>query len=102
MRNLSKARQKEIITKMVGRNTKRYNILKAMEEMTELSLILNQLQTKPKKVKQQAIIDEIGDASIRLMVLKQMFPNKLIEKRISMKLTNYLDGLTNSSRKRQI
>lgn len=68
--------------KLVKHNTYEYNLLKASEELQELSLILLQKINKPQKVKNSAIIDEIGDVDIRLRVLKEMFSKKAVKRRI--------------------
>ena len=81
--------QEEIIHYLYVKNGTGYNIHKASEELQELSLILTQKLTKPTKVNDQNIIDEIGDVIIRLEVLKKIFPADLIEKRIEAKLAKY-------------
>ncbi len=75
---------KEIAKKLAETNEFNYNILKAIEEFTELSLILTQLLTKG--VKHQDIIDEIGDCKIRLKVLDSLFDKEAINKRIAYKV----------------
>ena len=70
-------------------NGERYNLHKAAEEFQELGLVLNQKLLKPGKVKDQEIIDEIGDCLIRLKILTRMFPQEAIDKRVAYKLSKY-------------
>lgn len=79
----------EIIDYLHKKNTYNYNLHKASEECQELGLVLNQFLLKSKKVKQQEIIDEIGDVIIRIEILKKMFPIELINERINKKLSKY-------------
>ena len=82
-----KKRQKEIIEHLFKTNKKEYNLAKAAEELSELSLVLQQKALKPTKVDDQEILDEIGDVIIRLKVLKKMFNKDKIKLRITHKLT---------------
>jgi hypothetical protein len=79
----------EIIKTIHDRNGYFYNLHKASEECQELGLILNQKLLKQDKVEDEAIIDEIGDVMIRLEILKLMFDNDKIQKRIDYKLAKF-------------
>jgi|JI10StandDraft_1071094.scaffolds.fasta_scaffold12871_19 NTP pyrophosphatase (non-canonical NTP hydrolase) len=70
-------------------NTTKYNILKAVEELNELSTRLMQNYNKPHKADAQATIEEIGDVIIRIEVLKKIFPINSIEDRIEYKLGKF-------------
>jgi hypothetical protein len=65
--------QLEMIDYLYRNNGRKYNMHKASEEFQELGLVLNQKLLKPTKVDDQEIIDEIGDAIIRLEILKRMY-----------------------------
>lgn len=79
----------KIIEYLVETNKHKYNLHKASEEFQELALVLNQKLLKPNKVDDKEIIDEIGDAIIRMEVLKRMFNIDDIQKRIDNKLSKY-------------
>lgn len=81
--------QEEIINHLVHTNGLKYNLHKASEECQELGLVLNQYLLKPKKVDTQEIIDEIGDVIIRLEILKRMFSQESIQKRVDFKLGKF-------------
>lgn len=74
---------------MAHNNTRKYNRLKAVEELQELALILVQKVNKPEKVNDQQIIDEIGDVKIRLEVLERIFSSDAINERINNKLNQF-------------
>ena len=77
---------KELIKYLVENNDYKYNLLKAAEELQELSLVLTQMVLKEEKVDKQEVIDEIGDVVIRLNVLFHLFSLKKISKRVTFKL----------------
>ncbi len=77
---------KELIKHLVENNDYKYNLLKAAEELQELSLILTQMALKEEKVSKQAVIDEIGDVKIRLKVLKFFFDKNRVKERIEFKM----------------
>jgi NTP pyrophosphatase (non-canonical NTP hydrolase) len=81
--------QFKVIDHLVKSNGEKYNLQKASEECMELALILTQKLTKPIRINDQNIIDEIGDVIIRLEILKKMFDNDKIKTRISYKLKNF-------------
>jgi hypothetical protein len=66
-------------------NTKVYNLQKASEECMELALALQQMSLKPKKVLDQAVIDEIGDVKIRIKILEHLFDRNKIQDRVNYK-----------------
>lgn len=80
---------KKLIKKLSKSNEYEYNLLKSSEELQELSLALTQFVNKPNKVDKQEIIDEIGDVTIRLKILKELFDKKAINKRIKYKISKF-------------
>lgn len=80
------------IDKMAETNEWAYNIDKTIEELLELAEVLMKRKLKgtsehaPKK---QAIIDEVGDVEIRLMVLRRLLGEEAIDKRIEDKLAKF-------------
>jgi hypothetical protein len=76
---------KELIKYLVDNNDYTYNLLKTAEELQELALVLTQMALKEDKVKNQEVIDEIGDVKIRLKVLGHLFSKKDVKKRIKYK-----------------
>jgi NTP pyrophosphatase (non-canonical NTP hydrolase) len=79
----------KIVAKLAESNDYKYNLLKASEELQELALVLTQRALKEERVKDQAIINEIGDVAIRYSVLCELFDNTKIEKRIEHKLKKF-------------
>jgi len=82
-------KQQKIIDHLVKENGNQYNMLKAAEECQELGLVLTQMVLKPTKVDVQEIIDEIGDVAIRLEILKKIYSEQDIQKRINLKLSKF-------------
>ena len=81
--------QDKLLTELVQKNGFNYNLHKAAEELQELALVLTQKLTKPDKVDDQEIIDEIGDVEIRLNMLKKIYNPEQINNRITYKLGKY-------------
>ena len=79
-------KDKELIKYLVENNDYKYNLLKTVEELNELSTILLQYVNKDNKIDKQKIIEEIGDSIIRITVLKKLFNKKKINSRINFKL----------------
>lgn len=77
---------KKLIQHLVNNNDYKYNLLKASEELNELSTALLQMALKEEKVGKQQVIDEIGDVQIRLEVLRHLFSKRKISKRVQYKL----------------
>lgn len=67
-------------------NTIQFNHLKCIEELNELSLILTQLLTKPRRVSIQDVIDEIGDAKRMIWYLESLYDKDDIKTRIETKI----------------
>ena len=82
-------KNKELIKYLVENNDYKYNLLKTVEELNELSTILLQYVNKDNKIDKQKIIEEIGDSIIRIMVLKKLFNKKKINSRIKFKLDKF-------------
>ncbi len=80
---------KKLIKYLVENNDYKYNLLKTVEELNELSTILLQYVNKDNKIDKQKIIEEIGDSIIRIMVLKKLFNKKKINSRIKFKLDKF-------------
>ena len=71
------------------RNDIKYNKMKSSEEFQELALALTQQVLKPIKVKDQEIIDEIGDCIIRLSILTKIYDLDKIRERLNYKVTTF-------------
>lgn len=82
----------EVIDYMVQNNSFEYNLIKAAEELNELSEVLLKRFTKAgtsKEPENTAILDEIGDVQIRLQVLKKLFGEQAADDRVQFKLNKY-------------
>ncbi len=80
---------KEIIQYMFENNEKKFHLLKAAEEFSELTTaILQYLNKDGRETTEKDIVKEIGDCSIRIEILKKVFKKKDIKKRITYKLSN--------------
>lgn len=86
-------KSKETAKIVFNNNTHEFNIRKAIEEFTELSLILIQYLNKPHKVKSSSIIMEAADAQIRLWYIITYFGAKKVKKRIKYKLKQLLKNV---------
>ena len=82
-------KNKDIINHLTETNDYTYNLLKASEELSELSLVLLQLVNKPDKVDKQEVIDEIGDVQIRMKILSKLFDKDAVKKRYNFKLSKF-------------
>lgn len=89
-------KDKELIKYLVENNDYKYNLLKAAEELNELSTILLQYVNKDNKIDKQKIIEEIGDSIIRITVLKKLFNKKKINSRINFKLKKFKSYIKNN------
>lgn len=78
--------KKAKINKIHKYNSKRYDILKAIEEMAELSAALTQSLTKSQIKSNDDIIEEFGDVKFRLAVLEKHYDSNKIKKRSELKL----------------
>lgn len=78
-----------LIKKIVKRNNYNYNLIKASEELTELSLALQQHLTKKHSNSKTNIIEEIGDVKIRIKMLEEIFDKDKIKRRVQFKLNKY-------------
>lgn len=78
------------------RNDVKYNKMKSSEEFQELALALTQQVLKPTKVKDQEIIDEIGDCIIRLSILIKIYDLDKIRERLNYKVTTFNKYVTGS------
>ena len=90
---MNQEQQDEVIDKITLMNGDQYNLIKAAEEASELATVLLQTATKPGKVDAQEVIDEIGDVQIRLEILKRMYGEVSVRKRIEYKLSKYREYL---------
>lgn len=93
---MKKKKQEKIINELVEKNTESGNLHKAVEELSELTTALAQyiVKDKNREARKQDVIDEIGDVEIRLNILKKMFNEEEVDKRVSFKLNklkSYLD-----------
>lgn len=71
------------------KNGDQYNLIKSAEEASELTTVLLQKATKPNKVDDQEVIDEIGDVFIRLVILSKKFGVKDVLQRLEHKLSKF-------------
>lgn len=94
---ITKKDKDKVLNYMINQNDKTYNILKAAEELQELSLVL--IQSLSKGVEEQEIIDEIGDVKFRIKVLEEYFNKEKIQERIDKKLKKNLEYLNNKKYK---
>lgn len=83
----------EIIKTLVETNDYDYNLLKAAEELNELSLVLIQTVLKKKKVDPQEVIDEIGDCKIRMKIIEEFFDKEKVKERIHYKTSKFKEYL---------
>jgi len=80
------------INKMVETNEYWYNFDKTIEELFELGEVLMKKKLKwggDKESTNQSIIEEIGDVQIRLDVLKKLFGEWEVDKRVEDKLAKF-------------
>jgi hypothetical protein len=83
----------KIIQHLTETNTYEYNLLKTVEELTELSTALIQSLVKKKAPINQEIIDEIGDCKIRLEILEKLFDQDKINQRVEYKISKFKEYL---------
>lgn len=89
MELINTKQESDILDALMKKNSWKYNLHKASEELQELALVLNQTLLKPYKVDEQEIINEMGDVMIRLSVLIRIFPIDKVNRRIAEKLSKY-------------
>ncbi len=80
------------INKMVETNEYWYNYDKTIEELFELGEVLMKKKLKKggaKEPSDASIIEEIGDVQIRLDVLKKLFGETAVQKRVEDKLAKF-------------
>ena len=93
----------KIIQKLINTNDKIYQLTKAAEETSELTTALLQYITKKgRKTTKQDVIDEIGDAKIRIEILEEIFGKKAVKKRYTDKLKKFTDYLETGKYKGRI
>lgn len=83
---------KSTIAKLVETNDYEYNLLKTVEELSELSEVLMKKVLKSEKEKEpsdQSIIDEIGDVYIRIRILSRLFGEEAVSERVNFKLDKF-------------
>lgn len=86
---------KTMISVLAETNDYKYNLLKTVEELSELSEVLMKkvLKVDKKQPTDEEIIDEIGDVYIRIKVLSKLFNEKAVSKRIRLKLRKFREYL---------
>ena len=90
--------KKEVIKRMLVNNDPDYQLIKALEELSELQTALLQFITKKgRKTTKQDVIEEIGDVKIRMKILEKVFGKKAVNKRVTEKLTKF-DGYMNEKK----
>jgi len=80
---------KKIINSIIKNNNPDYQLIKVLEELSELQTALLQYITKKDKTTKQNVIDEIGDVEIRMEILKNIFGKIQVKKRINFKLGKF-------------
>ena len=79
---------KELIQYLVENNKYKHNLLKAAEELSELSLALLQKVNK-EDVSDDNIVEEIGHVKIRLAILDELFNKQDVQESIDSKLSKF-------------
>lgn len=88
-----KSIMKKNLQSIKNNNGFNYNMLKAIEELSELSAALTQMLTKNNEDTVKNVIEEFGDVEFRLSVLRSHFDEKLIDKRFQKKLNKSIKYL---------
>ncbi len=70
-----------------------HNVLKTVEELSELSAILMQSINKKKPPTPDRIIEEIGDVRFRLILLSQFFDKEKIKERVEYKSSKHISNI---------
>ena len=79
-----------VIETLLTTNKKKYQLLKATEELSELTTALLQYVTKKgMKTTEQEVIDEIGDVRIRLEILTKVFGEDACMERYNEKINKF-------------
>tara|TARA_R110000772_G_scaffold54130_1_gene123520 strand:- start:43293 stop:43589 length:297 start_codon:yes stop_codon:yes gene_type:complete len=83
-------RDDEVIEILSNTNNSKYQLLKACEELSELTTALLQyVNKKGRKTTDQDVIDEIGDVKIRLKILENVFGKSKVKERYQKKLKKF-------------
>jgi NTP pyrophosphatase (non-canonical NTP hydrolase) len=91
---MNKQQETEAILLLAKTNSAAYNLLKAAEELAELSEVVLKMHNKsPKnKPKVEKLIEEIGDVELRLKILKINYAIKeQVKERVQNKLSELLE-----------
>lgn len=87
----------DTIKKLIETNNPDFQLLKAVEELNELSTALMQYYNKKgRKTTKQDVIEEIGDVKIRLKILEKVFGKERVKTRYLYKLNKFANYLKNS------
>lgn len=92
---------KDTISHLYRNNSKRYNLLKAAEELQELALAITQSITKADG-NNDNIIEEIGDVDIRLGVVRKYYSKAKIKKRIDYKIGKIANHIKSGKYKNKV
>jgi hypothetical protein len=88
--------EKVVVDAMIAKNEPQYQLLKALEELSELQTALLQFITKDgRKTTKQDVIDEIGDVKIRIRILETVFGKEKVDKRVHFKLCKFEEYMHN-------
>ena len=83
-------KSEDIIKLLSETNNPDYQLLKACEELSELTTALLQyVNKKGTKTTKKDVIDEIGDVKIRIKVLEKTFGEKAVNKRFNFKINKF-------------
>lgn len=91
-----KKKVNKVISKLIETNNKDYQLLKVIEELSELqTALLQYINKEGKKTTKQDVIDEIGDVKIRIKILTEIFGKEEVKKRIKEKVNKFDNYLKN-------
>lgn len=78
---------KLINAEIIKNNSYEYNVLKLLEEMSELSEVLLKTLTKRPDYRPplEKLVEETGDVELRLAVFKEMIGSDLVDQRVEKK-----------------
>ena len=83
-------KNEEVIKFLAENNSDEYQLMKACEELSELTTALLQYITKKgQKTTYQDVIDEIGDVKIRMELLESRFGAYAVQRRYNFKLQKF-------------
>lgn len=73
---------KKKIIKRLSVNSHEFNVLKTIEELNELATVLTQTITKPGKIPDKEVIEELGDVKLRLTYMDHIYGEENVDERV--------------------